>query len=77
MSDPGYAARQNDDGSIDAIFIHWGGSYLRNALQDSWTDPAKVHQLIELGNLSLLGPEIGEQVDFNSFNHSPTTASSV
>ena len=60
--------RQNEDGSIDYIYCHWDGypAYNGYVLQEHYTDPGKVNQLIELGDLSSLSSEIGEKQDFDN-----------
>lgn len=68
MSTRSLIGRQNADGSISAIYCHSDG-YLEGVGQNLvqyWTDPAKVDALIQLGSLSSLGREIGEQHDFDS-----------
>lgn len=60
-------AQELADGSIRKIYCHWDG-YLSNnglLLLRHWTDPAAVSALIDQGDLSSLGSEIGEQHDFN------------
>ena len=57
----------NDDKSVDQIYLHWDG-YVEGAgktLIENYTDAEKVRELIELGNLSSLGAEIGEKHDFD------------
>lgn len=59
---------QHPDGSIQAIYVHSDG-YLDGvgkALAQHYTEPAKVEQLVKLGDLSSLGAEIGEKHDFNT-----------
>lgn len=55
------------DGTVDQIYCHWDG-YLSNngeILLKHYQDPFKVQQLMDLGDLSSLYPEIGEQHDFD------------
>jgi hypothetical protein len=60
------------DGTVDQIYCHWDG-YLDNngvILRDHYSDPFKLQQLIDLGDISSLGPEIGEQHSFEiPFNY--------
>ncbi|MFM1756873.1 MAG: hypothetical protein RL621_1855 [Bacteroidota bacterium] len=51
-----------------SIYCHWDGYPGHNGkiLLEHYQDPNKVNQLIELGDLSILGPEIGEKHDFNA-----------
>ena len=59
--------RQYQDGSIDYIYCHWDGYPSNNGaiLREHYTDPAKIDQLLDLGDLSSLNPEIGEKQDFD------------
>jgi len=50
-----------EDGSIESIYCHEG--YVVNTLLDFWTDPDKVKKLMQEGNVSKLGEEIGEKHD--------------
>lgn len=60
-------ARLNADHTVTAIYCHWDGGIYNNGhiLKDHYTDPVKIDQLINLGELSSLRPEIGEKQDFN------------
>jgi hypothetical protein len=55
--------RKNLDGSFDRIYCHWDGypSHNGKILLRHYTDPTKVDALMGLGDLSSLGPEIGEK----------------
>lgn len=57
-----------EDGTVQQIYCHWDGYLEHNGaiLQQHYTDPAKVQQLISLGDLSSLGAEIGEQHEFSN-----------
>lgn len=49
------------DGTVGQVYCHWDG-YLENngqILLQHYQDPAKVRELIDLGDLSSLGAEIG------------------
>ena len=54
------------DGTIKSIYCHWDGypSHNGSILKEHYTDEAKVDALLELGDLSVLGSEIGDQQDF-------------
>ena len=54
------------DGTVDQIYCHWDGYLEHNGriLLDNYTDPFKVQQLMDLGDLSSLGPNIGEKHSF-------------
>ena len=55
-------------GEIDYIYCHWDGypSHNGKILMENYTSYPQVMQLIELGDISSLGKEIGEQQDFNN-----------
>jgi len=57
----------NSDGPVDYIYCHFDGYVEHNGkiLNEHYTTENKIHRLMELGDLSVLGPEIGEQQDFN------------
>jgi hypothetical protein len=55
---------------ILSIYCHYDG-YLEgvgNTLKNHYQDPAKIQSLMDLGDLSVLGPEIGDKQDFNDYN---------
>ncbi len=55
------------DGTVDQIYCHWDG-YLDNngkLLFDNYQDPFKVQRLMDLGDVSSLGPNIGDKHDFD------------
>jgi len=56
----------NSDGTVDYIYCHWDGYVDHNGriLNEHYTTESKIHRLMELGDLSILGPEIGEKQDF-------------
>jgi hypothetical protein len=60
-------AIENADGTVTGIYCHWDGYLSHNGriLQESYTDKAKVRELIALGDISSLGAEIGTAHDFN------------
>jgi len=64
------------DGTVTAIYTHWDGypSHHGPILLEHYTDEAKVRALIALGDISSLGPEIGEPHDFDTRDHSVCTA---
>lgn len=56
------------DGTVDQIYCHWDG-YLDNngqLLLQNYMDPFKVRSLMDLGDLSSLGPNIGEKHPFDT-----------
>lgn len=56
-----------DDGVIRAVGCHFDGYYdhVGRVLHEHYRDISKLRELIRLGNLSTLGPEIGEAYDHN------------
>ena len=56
-----------DDGTVTAIYCHWDGYPEHNGLllRKYWDDVYLIEQLMQLGNLSYLGKEIGEKQDFD------------
>ena len=68
MSTRSNIARENPDGSYDCVYCHWDGYPSHNGaiLLEPYSDPAKLGALLGLGNLSSLGPEIGDAHDFEA-----------
>lgn len=62
-------AIQNADGSVTGIYAHWDGYLSHNGriLYENYNTPEKVQELIALGDLSSLGPQIGEKHPFSKF----------
>ncbi len=55
------------DGTVQQVYCHWDG-YLSNngeILLKNYKDPFKLRDLIDLGDISSLGPEIGEKHEFD------------
>lgn len=59
---------ENPDGTIRSIYCHFDGypDGVGDTLIKHYSDPVKLRQLIDLGSISILGEEIGEQHDFNA-----------
>jgi hypothetical protein len=58
------------DGRVRTITCHWDGYVPGGVGEDLlkyYSDSSKVDSLLDLGNLSALGKEIGEQQNFNDF----------
>lgn len=55
------------DGTIGQVYAHWDGYLSHNGriLVESYSDPFKLQELIDLGSLSTLRPEIGVQHPFD------------
>lgn len=60
----------NADGTITNIYCHFDGYPEHNGvvLQECYNTPFKVDQLLALGNLSVLGEEIGDKQDFDNYS---------
>lgn len=58
----------NQDGTVNYIYCHWDGYPEHNGsiLNKHYTTGDEVRKLIALGDLSILGPEIGEKQDFEN-----------
>ena len=57
----------NEDGTVDYIYCHFDG-YLKwngRILNEHYDSEAAVRDLIALGDLSSLAPELGEKQEFN------------
>lgn len=74
MSTNSLIARENIDGSLDAIYCHWDGypEHHMPILNGHYTTQGKVDALIELGDLSALAEEIGSKHSFDSYETYPT-----
>ncbi len=68
MATRSYIGVRNLDASVDYIYCHFDGYPSHNGaiLTQHYQDMDKVNALMKLGDLSILGPEIGEQQDFNN-----------
>jgi hypothetical protein len=55
------------DGTVGQVYCHWDGYLEHNGkiLQSYYTDPFKLRELIDLGDLSVLHAELGEKHNFN------------
>jgi hypothetical protein len=56
------------DSTVQQVYAHWDGYLDHNGriLQDHYLDPFKLRDLIDLGDLSTLGAEIGEKRPFDN-----------
>jgi hypothetical protein len=59
--------------SIRMVYCHSDGylKYNGRILLEHYQDPDKINQLLDLGDLSELGPEIGEKWNFNEWPAKP------
>jgi len=55
------------DGTVQQVYCHWDGYLEHNGtiLAEHYSDPFKLRDLIDLGDLSSLGPNIGTQHPFS------------
>ena len=62
------------DGTVGQVYCHWDGYLDHNGkiLQGYYTDPFKLRDLIDLGDVSSLGLHIGGKHDFDTV-HQPGT----
>jgi hypothetical protein len=63
-------AIENADGTVHQVYCHWDGyiSYNGKILFEHYSNPAKLRELIDLGDISSLGTEIGVKHPFSSFD---------
>jgi hypothetical protein len=61
------------EGKVRAIYCHWDGYIDHNGkiLIGNYTDPAKIKALIDLGDLSILKPEVGDKHTFDRYSEEP------
>jgi hypothetical protein len=57
------------DGTVEQVYCHWDGYLAHNGqiLQKHYSDPFVLQKLIDLGDISSLGKEIGEKHAFSQF----------
>ena len=57
------------DGTVGQVYCHWDGYLDHNGkiLQEHYMDPFKVRDLVDLGDISSLGPNIGKAHPFSQF----------
>ena len=62
------------DGTVGQIYAHWDGYLEHNGkiLFEHYQDPFKVRDLIDLGDVSSLGANLGEKHDFDE-RYNPET----
>ena len=58
------------DGTVGQVYCHWDGylSYNGKILFEHYSDPFKLRDLIDLGDLSSLRPNIGVKHHFSQFD---------
>jgi len=67
MATRSFIGTRNLDGTVDYIYCHFDGYPSHNGvlLTKHYADMDKVNALLKLGDLSILGEQIGEKQDFN------------
>jgi hypothetical protein len=67
MATRSYIGVRNTNGTVDYIYCHFDGYPEHNGqiLTEHYADMGKVNALLKLGDLSVLGEEIGEKHDFD------------
>lgn len=55
------------NGQVDQVYCHWDGYLEHNGkiLLENYSDPFKLQKLMDLGDLSSLGAEIGDKHEFD------------
>ena len=68
MATRSYIGVRNPDASVDYIYCHYDGYPSHNGaiLTQHYQDMDKVNALMKLGDLSVLGEELGEKQDFDA-----------
>jgi hypothetical protein len=68
MSTRSRIAKQSPDGKVTMIYCHSDGYITRNGriLQEHYQDESKINQLLALGDISFLAPEIGTKHSFDN-----------
>jgi hypothetical protein len=58
------------DGTVQQVYCHWDGYLEHNGkiLFENYSNPFKLRDLIDLGDLSSLRPEVGEKHAFSQFD---------
>jgi hypothetical protein len=58
------------DGTVQQVYCHWDGYLEHNGkiLFENYSDPFKLRELIDLGDLSSLRPTVGTKHAFSSFD---------
>jgi len=62
-------AIENADGTVHQVYCHWDGfiDYNGKILFEHYSDPVKLRELIDLGDISSLHPSIGIKHPFSPF----------
>lgn len=62
MSTRSHIGLLNEDGSVREIYCHFDGDSVGQVLNEHFACIAKINALLDLGNLSSIGAEIGEKL---------------
>ena len=67
------------DGKVEVVYCHFDGypEGVGATLLQHYQDTEKIAELVDLGSLSILGPEIGEKHDFDTHCQNEETRDSV
>lgn len=59
---------KNEDGTVTSVYCHWDGYLAHNGklLLEHWNTPKKVKKLLKMGDMSVLGKEIGKKHSMHS-----------
>lgn len=68
MSTRSFIGKKEKDGSVRAIYCHFDGDYVGSILKEHYLDQEKIHSLLDLGDLSSIGKEIGQEHDFDDLS---------
>ena len=65
------------DGTVEQVYCHWDGYLAHNGaiLAEHYMNPFKLRDLIDIGDLSSLGPVVGEKHAFSPFHVKDTALS--
>lgn len=75
MATRSFIATRTPDGTYRGVYCHWDGypGHVGRILRDHYADPDKLATLIDHGDISILGPEIGTAHDFDAHPDDQTT----
>lgn len=59
---------RNSDGTITSVYCHWDGYLSHNGelLLKHWSDEKKLRKLMKMGDMSVLGEDIGNRHSFDN-----------
>lgn len=74
MATRSFISKLLPDGSVEGVYCHWDGDTVGDVLKAHYADPKKVETLLALGDISSLGPEIGQKHSFDNPTQGYTVA---